>query len=249
MLGIARVGSRLRFVFGTLLFSVVSLGCSGTPDSAGSQQGSGAVDTSADDDPTTDDAIDALVGASCTEADVRRVDVALTEGSCANVTTETGTWLARPLFADAPQEVRERSCRFTWRARRGGGTSSDFVALQEAVQGVLSPSCARGRPPTVGPAEDEDPADIGPMGGSIGCDVCGKNRDRKGWVVVPPNERVNKRLQLRLALASTSAEPGPTELEYAFEVPLPTNASALSVDFPAPPRGTRFVPDSLRVGR
>ena len=88
------------------------------------------------------------------------------------------------------------------------------------------------------------------MGGSIGCDVCGKNRDRRGWLVVPPNERINKRLQLHVALEDTAPQPAQqwTQSQSTFDVALPANASALSIELPAPPRGTRYLTNTLRVG-
>lgn len=201
-----------------------------------------------DVDDATSASLDALVGAQCSETEARRVDVALAEGSeCASVEGQRGAWVARPLFPDAPEDIRASSCRFTWRTKPRSPTGSaapERVALASAVQGVWAPTCAVGRPHVVD-ATIEAPS-IGPSGGSIGCDVCGKNRGRKGWVVIPIRERLGERVKLQVSLAT--ADGVPTSRDVAFSVPLPADASALNVDFPPPPNGLRYVSDSIRVG-
>ncbi len=194
---------------------------------------------------TTDEALDALVAVSCTESQARRIDVALAveRSTCSSVSGERGTWIARPLFPDAPEDVRSQSCRFTWQS--SGSARPDRAALEGNIEGVFSPTCARGRTPNLVPVDDSDePVDIGPMGGSIGCDVCGKNRDRRGWVVVPPNER-GGRLRVRVSLAHAD---GTASRDARFQVELPKHASAVAVTFPKPAAGQHYVTDSIRVG-
>ena len=81
-------------------------------------------------DTEADDAIDALLGGSCSESDAPKRYEAILQGEarCEDVTATDGTWLARPLFADAPADIRDGSCRFTWRAR-SRGAAPDAAAL------------------------------------------------------------------------------------------------------------------------
>lgn len=195
-------------------------------------------------DATTDESLDALVGATCREDEARRVDVALEGSACSDVKGSRGNWIARPLFPDAPEEVRAQSCRFTWQG--SGGSAPDRTALENDVEGVMSPTCARGRAPAVVPIDASDDPPIIIHGGSIGCDVCGKNRDRNGWIVVPPGERYNRRLLVTVGLATVD---GTTAEVYSrYRVAVPKNASALTVTFPRPPSGLHYMPDTLHVG-
>ena len=184
-----------------------------------------------------DDAIDALLGGSCSESDAPKRYEAILQGEarCEDVTATDGTWLARPLFADAPADIRDGSCRFTWRAR-SRGAAPDAAALKDHVGATnLLPSCSRGAPPRLnGERYEFDPSDIVPMGGSVGCDVCGVIRRREGFIVRPPNV---DRIRFHAALADARGRPVDM---MPITVP-PTRARSMVVTLPEPPPGLHYV--------
>lgn len=230
--------ARLLFATVSVLPFAIAVGCASDPDAESNREGMS--------ESTTDESLDALVGVSCSVAQARRVDVALRSGACANVKGERGTWIARPIFPDAPEDVRSESCRFTWQGK--SGSTPDLGALEGSVEGTFAPTCARGRVPNVAPIEGYDAGDehtILPQGGSIGCDVCGKNRDRRGWLVLPPDERIGDRVRVRVSVAQAN---GTVTREARFLVPVPANATSLAVTFPKPPEGLHYVTDSLSIG-
>src|SRR6185369_15984705 len=166
--------AHLRNLFA--LGSIAALGALAVGCSSEAPNGGAAEDTSDD----------ALLTSSCESEAPRRYDAMLANGvDCANVPADTGTWLGRPLFADAPEEVKSKSCRYTWRARHSGG-APDRDSLDAATSGSrLVSTCARGKPPTIRAEEDDRPPSILPQGGSVGCDVCGIIREGKIWLVPP----------------------------------------------------------------
>jgi hypothetical protein len=200
---------------------------------------------SSDSDPNAGESDDALIPASCTEADARRFETLLVgDTKCENVRGERGTWLGRRLFTDAPEGFRDRACRFTWRATNG--SSPDREALEVATQGAeLTPTCARGTPPTLHADEVEaaNPGEILPQGGSIGCDVCGILDRRKVWIVRPPNvDRI--RFSANLADAQTGRI-----VDYKSFAVEPPRGPSLVVQLPEPPAGQQWVDGPINLRR
>jgi len=190
---------------------------------------------------------DALIPASCTEADARRFETLLVgETKCEDVRGKQGTWLGRQLFPDAPESIRDRACRFTWRAT--GGSLPDRDVLERATTGsVLTATCARGTPPTLTAEEAEapNPSEILPQGGSIGCDVCGildRNR-RKVWIVRPPNV---DRIKFGAMLADTQTG---RIVDYKSFAVAPPRAPSMVVELPEPPAGQDWVDGPIQLGR
>lgn len=186
-------------------------------------------------DASTDESLDALLGASCDASSARRYDVALAGDEwCDSIDGKDGTWLARPLFTDAPVEIQARTCRFTWRSDAHRAAGPDGAALDRALHGVLTPTCAKGRPPVL---ELSDP-DVSPpnvvQGGSIGCDVCGVVNDRRGWIVIPPGG------DGRIVHVAVPVFDDHGSRILHFAAPAPPRASAVEIHLPPPPPGMQY---------
>ncbi len=207
-------------VFAVLATGVLGAGCSAAPNDAVA---------------TTDESLDALLGPSCDVASARRFDVAL-EGdeSCESVAGRDGLWIARPIFGDAPESIRARTCRFTWRSDAHRGAGPDADALRDRFHGVLAPTCAKGRPPVLELSDpDESPPNV-VQGGSIGCDVCGVVDNRRGWIVIPPGG------DGRIVHVTVPVFDDHGTRILRFAAPAPPRATALEVHLPPPPPGAQY---------
>lgn len=201
-----------------------------------------AVETPAPGDEEEAAVSDAEIRSSC--ATPRRFYAAFPSRTCPTVQGNAGAWVAESgrAFEDAPASIA--SCVMRWTGRRS--SSPDRAALEAALSvggvGVLTPAC--GRTATVTKAElrrAEDLGGIGPMGGAVGCDVCGGNwkdkfgRDRIGVII--PGDLIGTPI-LRLRLSNGMSE--------VFEVH-EARPGALEMELPAPPEGTSYVEGPVTV--
>jgi len=162
-----------------------------------------------------------------------------TPATCEVVVAGRGSWVPEPLFPDAPPEVAASSCAYRWVAPPY--TRADGSALREALpvgRVFLAPACGNGRAPGVG-SGIEIPAfevpDSNGMAGSVGCDVCGVQRNGRLWAVLPPT--VNHRsMKLRL----NNGEVVGFQIDAA-------DTRALSIELPPPPAGTTYEPGVVAI--
>lgn len=186
---------------------------------------------------------DAEIRSSCVTP--RRFYVAFPSRTCPTVQGYAGAWVAESgrAFEDAPASLA--SCVMRWTGRRS--SSPDRAALEAAVSvggvGVIAPAC--GGTATVTKAElrraEGGGGHIGPMGGAVGCDVCGGNwkdkwgRDRIG-VIIPGDQIGVPRLGVRLS----------NGMQQFFEVH-DARPGALEMELPPPPEGTSYVEGPVAV--
>lgn len=177
------------------------------------------------------DADEAQLNATCKYP--RRYAAILKNGeACTNVPASRGEWVAAPAFEGAPSGA----CTYEWsgekRARVDRATIRGYVENRE---GVLSMMCGGSATDTdgldPGYVEEIDGLSIYGMAGSVGCDVCGIERNGKVWVVIPPERETHGELQVPLSDGRFKA----------FRIRAPQGASVMSLTLPPPPPGTHYV--------
>jgi hypothetical protein len=198
-------------------------GCASTSSSSSAQ-------------PSSDPGVDAADELnSCTSP--RRYFATLGDGeSCVPVAGAGGQWLPRPLFADAPPEVAAETCTYVWSAP--AGTPPDPAALRASLAwgDGLTEACGSSAQVDVGALDPISEIDAGKGIGAAGCDVCGRVRNGRIWVVLPPDRVVVRQLSVRLQNGAMKV----------FQI-APTKARALSIALPPPPRGTAYVEGRVAV--
>lgn len=157
----------------------------------------------------------------------------LAQGTCSDVPGEGGRWIARPLFPDAPEEIRSRACTYRWSSL---DTTPDTSALAALETELLTPSC---EPTTtelaprgfVAPAPPSD-ASIGAPTGVSGCDVCARLAGKHVWLILPADKLAWRRLVVETQAGSA----------VPFDLTPPSEtAQAFSVELPPAPNGTAWV--------
>lgn len=148
--------------------------------------------------PTTDGGSEDLdAGDPCAVDRAARFQAFLTQGACADVTSETGRWIATSLFPDAPPEIRDVAC--TWRWSSASGASADETSLRALPLEALTksaqpwPTCLSGAAPAgarrfAPPNYDEAGA---PPTGVSGCDVCARHWNKSVYAILPA-ERIGR---------------------------------------------------------
>ena len=158
----------------------------------------------------------------------RRYIAVVAESECPEVVATRGRWVPSPLFPDAPPG--SGACFYTWSGEKNARV--DRTALEEQVgySGALTPSC--------GPEGIDEPnlypippLPVHGMAGSVGCDVCGLQRNGKLWVVIPPERDLERQLEVRLSNGATQA----------FQLNAPSATRRITVTLPPPPPGTQYV--------
>jgi hypothetical protein len=203
----------------------------------------GACASHADDAASSADegvSADEIRAGRCVAA--RRYDVFLTEGVCQDVVGADGTWIAESLFPDAPADVRDTSCAYKW----VGARKIDHLALYDhAHASVIAPVCAAARDTVSTTVATDDAAywDIFIMGGATGCDVCGKLRKDKAWIILPPDRDLIGKVQVPYVNDSSPGAPG-----IALQLrDIPPGVRAVSIDLPPAPRGKTYATGALTV--
>jgi hypothetical protein len=198
----------------------------------------------ADDASSSDDegvSADEIRAGRCVAA--RRYDVFLTEGVCQDVVGANGTWVAESLFPDAPAEVRDTSCAYKW----VGARKVDHLAIYDLPHAsVIAPVCAAARD-TVSTTVATDDApywDVFIMGGATGCDVCGKLRKDKAWIILPPDRDLIGKVQVPYVNDGSPGAAAGIALQLRD---VPPGVRAVSIDLPPAPRGKTYATGALTV--
>ena len=192
--------------------------------------------TSADEGVSADE----IRAGRCVAA--RRYDVFLTEGVCQDVAGTNGTWVAESLFPDAPAEVRDTSCAYEWQ----GSRKIDHLAIYGLPHAsVIAPVCAAARDTVSTTVATDDAAywDVMIMGGATGCDVCGKLRKDKAWIILPPDRDLIGKVQIPFV---DDGSPGATGIALQLR-DVPSGVRAVSIDLPPAPRGKTYATGALTV--
>lgn len=170
-----------------------------------------------------------------------RYDAYLATGHCANVGAVGGTWVAQPLFPDAPEDVRDVACSYRWMrsgTSAGTGTSAPDIAALRALhteQLVLDcgpePPCATCERPHGEVVVVSRP--IPSPTGVTGCDVCGgRLRGNKGFLVLPP--------QLMRSTSTLFVQLEPSGFATFDLTPPASGAQSFLVELPQPPVGKTY---------
>lgn len=170
------------------------------------------------------------------------LDVSSPRLQCLDVLSDLGTWRATPLFANAPQDVLDRTCHFSWQSAQAATPDLDRLTEDVGAGARMVPNCSRTAPPSAAPTllyESPDPWRA-PMGGAVGCDVCGVLVNGKVYIVRPPVDVV----EFTVNLADQS---GVTRDYQTLVVHPDALTPSLSVALDAPPPGLHYVDASLRV--
>ena len=154
----------------------------------------------------------------------------LASGACHDVAGSGGTWLAHPLFPEAPAPIRDTACAYQWWA---ASTASADIAILTTIGAehltrdvevttrcaarVLSPGSATVLPPNVGDGGESSPT------GVSGCDVCARLFGKSLFVILPPDQ-----LDLETAVVLT-----PSGRYIAFGMSVPAGTQAFAVELPA----------------
>jgi hypothetical protein len=172
---------------------------------------------------------------SCTSP--RKYFATLGDGeACVAVPAAGGHWLPKPLFSDAPPEIAAETCTYVWSAP--AGTPPDPAALRAALawSDGLAEACGASAKVDVGVIEPIVGIDAGHGIGAAGCDVCGRVRNGRIWVVLPSDRVAVRQLSVRLDNGTAKV----------FQI-APTSARALSIPLPAPPAGAAYVDGRVTV--
>lgn len=155
----------------------------------------------------------------------------LASGTCRDVQGSEGTWVARPLFPEAPAAIRDTACAYQWTGS-AAATAPDLAILttigaEHLTRDVeVTMSCAaRVLPPgsaAVVPSIAGDGGESSPTGVS-GCDVCARLSGKTLFAILPPD-----RLDLHTAVVLT-----PSGRYITFGMSVPEGTQAFAVDLPA----------------
>lgn len=183
---------------------------------------------------------DAEIVSSCSTP--RRFYVAFPSRTCPTVQGAGGTWVAEAgrAFEEAPSSLA--SCVMRWTGRRT--SVPDRAALDAAVteRGAIAPACGSTATVTRGELRrSPDIGGIGPLGGAVGCDVCGGTwkdkwgRDRIG-VIIPGDQVGIPNLRVRLS----------NGMEQSFELH-GAQPGAIEMELPPPPEGASYVEGPVTI--
>jgi hypothetical protein len=176
--------------------------------------------------------------------DAPRYHAFLASGSCADVAGVDGRWIARPLFPDAPPDVRAAACTYRWSAASSAGARTPDVAALEALaaehltQDVAPaedcdpPTTIRGSAAIIPVDPDDGMGGLGAPTGVSGCDVCARLGDRSVFVILPAD-----RVDLRQVVVATSDG----RFVSLSMTPPTAGAQAFAVDLPPAPGGATYL--------
>jgi hypothetical protein len=203
-----------------LLASLVASGCASAPEPAGQDEPSDEGEAVSTEEE---------IRASCSSP--RRYFVTFREGSgtCTAIPARRGQWLPEKLFSDAPADVQSSTCAYRWSGLRYSRPDREAIEARVGIENGLAPACGSSSEPDVGLLQPIPQLDIVGQAGSVGCDVCGVLRNRRIWVILPPERVASRQFAVQLSNGESRA----------FQIEA-TDARALSIALPPPPAGTRY---------
>jgi hypothetical protein len=160
--------------------------------------------------------------------------------SCGEIPGRRGAWVPEALFEDAPLDVSANMCRYVWRGEKYSRGDQDAIRAKFPMLEMgqaLTPACGSSLKPKIGDLQQIPSLSITGHVGASGCDVCGKLRDRKIWVLIPPERLTSREFAVQLSNG---------ESRY-FQIQDAGGARALSITLPPAPRGTSYVPGTVAI--
>ena len=160
--------------------------------------------------------------------------------ACAEIPGRRGAWVPEALFDDAPLDVNANMCRYVWRGDRYSRGDHDAIRAKFPMLQMgqaLTAACGPSLKPKIGELHQIPSLSIIGHVGASGCDVCGKLRDRKIWVVMPPERLVSREFAVQLSNGESRF----------FQIQDAGRARALSITLPPAPRGTSYVAGTVAI--
>ncbi len=170
------------------------------------------------------------------------------DGACRRIASAYGAWLPESIFPGAPESVQASACAYRWSGTKGA--RPDARPLREAAassHGTLSPICGNdvtGYSAKVRATRSSDvtePRSIGPMGGSVGCDICGFVVNRDVFVVSPVDNLWHQDFAVGLSNGGFRA----FQVDQVGAVA--SEARAVTLHLPPPPTGSTYVQGLIEI--
>lgn len=160
--------------------------------------------------------------------------------ACPSVPARRGSWVGSALERGGWEGAPRVVCEFAWRPWLAA--RPDVAALEKVVDTAPTDLCSV----TSAPREDggagfglQPLTTLTPlsMGGAVGCDVCGLQRDGRLWLIFPPDRVLLREISVRLSDGS----------ERFFRVDGSPQARSAIVALPPPPPGKSWARSTVPV--